>query len=98
MDNMRETNILFDAMRLMAFPFNKSVEDFIHSHEKIFIIEQNRDAQMRSLLINELNIDPNKLIPVLNYDGMPITAYTIMIQISKNLSPAINIATSTILS
>lgn len=98
MDNMRETNILFDAMRLRAFPFNKSVEDFIHSHEKIFIIEQNRDAQMRSLLINELNIDPNKLIPVLNYDGMPITAYTIMIQISKNLSPAINIATSTILS
>lgn len=98
MDNMRETNILFDAMRLRAFPFNKSVEDFIHSHEKIFIIEQNRDAQMRSLLINELNIDPNKLIPVLNYDGMPITAYTIMIQISKNLSPAINIATSNILS
>lgn len=98
MDNMRETNILFDAMRLRAFPFNKSVEDFIHSHEKIFIIEQNRDAQMRSLLINELNIDPNKLIPVLNYDGMPITAYTIMIQINKNLSPAINIATSTILS
>lgn len=98
MDNMREADILFDAMRLRAFPFNKTVEDFIHSHEKIFIIEQNRDAQMRSLLINELNIDPNKLISVLNYDGMPITAYTIMIQISKNLSPAINIATSNFLS
>ena len=88
MDIMKQENMSFDAMRLKAFPFNKTVEDFINSHEKIFIIEQNRDAQMRSLLINELNADPQKLIPVLNYDGMPITAYTIMTQISKNLTPA----------
>jgi 2-oxoglutarate ferredoxin oxidoreductase subunit alpha len=88
MDIMKQENMSFDAMRLKAFPFNKTVEDFINAHEKIFIIEQNRDAQMRSLLINELNTDPQKLIPVLNYDGMPITAFTIMTQISKNLSPA----------
>jgi 2-oxoglutarate/2-oxoacid ferredoxin oxidoreductase subunit alpha len=88
MDVMSQGNITFDAMRLKAFPFNKTVEDFINSHERIFVIEQNRDAQMRSLLINELNASPQKLIPVLNYDGMPITAYTIMIQINKNLSPA----------
>jgi 2-oxoglutarate ferredoxin oxidoreductase subunit alpha len=88
MDIMKQENMSFDAMRLKAFPFNKTVEDFINAHEKIFIIEQNRDAQMRSLLINELNADPQKLIPVLNYDGMPITAFTIMTQISKNLSPA----------
>lgn len=88
MDIMSQGNITFDAMRLKAFPFNETVGDFINSHEKVFVIEQNRDAQMRSLLINELNADPQKLIPVLNYDGMPITAYTIMMQISKNLSPA----------
>lgn len=81
-----EEGIKLDAMRLKAFPFNQSVNDFIHDHEKVFVIEQNRDAQMRSLLVNELQIDPNKIIPVLNYDGMPITAATIMRHIQKSLS------------
>lgn len=98
MDNMKDVDILFDAMRLKSFPFNHEVEEFIHSHEKVFIIEQNRDGQMRSLLINELNINPEKLISILNYDGMPISAYTIMTLISKNLTPAINIAPINILS
>jgi 2-oxoglutarate ferredoxin oxidoreductase subunit alpha len=74
------------------------VEDFIHSHEKVFIIEQNRDGQMRSLLINELNVNPQKMVPVLNYDGMPITAHTIISLISKILSTALNGSTSKILS
>lgn len=98
METMAATGINFDAMRLKAFPFNKTVEDFIYSHEKVFIIEQNRDAQMRSLLINELNVNPQKMIPVLNYDGMPITAHAIMALINKNLSPALNASTSKILS
>jgi len=87
-DIMGHGNISFDAMRLKAFPFNKTVEDFIDAHEKVFVIEQNRDGQMRTLLINELNADPQKLIAVLNYDGMPITAAAIMTQINKNLTPA----------
>lgn len=98
METMAAKGSGFDAMRLRAFPFNQTVEDFIHSHEKVFIIEQNRDGQMRSLLINELNADPQKMIPVLNYDGMPITAHTIMTLINKNLSPALNGSTSKILS
>ncbi len=98
METMAATGINFDAMRLRAFPFNQTVEDFIHTHEKVFIIEQNRDGQMRSLLINELNVNPQKMIPVLNYDGMPITAHAIMTLINKNLSPALNGATSKILS
>ena len=88
MDLMGQGNLSFDAMRLKAFPFNKTVEDFIDAHEKVFVIEQNRDGQMRSLLVNELNVNPKKLIPVLNYNGMPITADAIMVQINKNLSPA----------
>lgn len=90
MDDMETSGTVFDAMRLKSFPFNKTVEDFIHSHETVFIIEQNRDAQMRSLLINELNVNPQKMISVLNFDGMPITAQFITSQINKTLSPAIN--------
>ena len=88
MDLMSQGNVSFDAMRIKAFPFNKTVEDFINTHEKVFVIEQNRDAQLRTLLVNELDASPQKLIPVLNYNGMPITAESIITQISKSLSPA----------
>jgi 2-oxoglutarate/2-oxoacid ferredoxin oxidoreductase subunit alpha len=90
MDDMEVSGTVFDAMRLRSFPFNKTVEDFIHSHEMVFIIEQNRDAQMRSLLINELNVNPQKMISILNFDGMPITAQFISTRINKTLSLAIN--------
>ncbi|QHT71130.1 2-oxoacid:acceptor oxidoreductase subunit alpha [Rhodocytophaga rosea] len=85
MDQLREEGIFIDALRLKAFPFNQTVDDFIQSHQTVFVIEQNRDAQMRGLLINELQVNPAKLIPVLNYDGMPITAHTIATQISTYL-------------
>ena len=84
-DLLREQEIVLDAMRIKSFPFNAEVEKFIEAHEVVFVIEQNRDAQMRSLLINELEINPKKLIRVLNYDGMPITADKIVKEISKNL-------------
>ena len=74
LDLLKEQGKMFDAIRIKAFPFAQQVADFIAQHQRIFVIEQNRDAQMRSLLINELNINPQKLIPILNYDGMPITA------------------------
>jgi 2-oxoglutarate ferredoxin oxidoreductase subunit alpha len=63
-----------DAMRLRAFPFPQSVREFIRVHDVVFVVEQNRDAQMRTLLVNELEIDPKKLVKVLHYDGTPITA------------------------
>jgi 2-oxoglutarate ferredoxin oxidoreductase subunit alpha len=63
-----------DAMRLCAFPFPQSVADFIAAHDKVFVVEQNRDAQMRAMLINELEVNPAKLVRVLHYDGTPITA------------------------
>lgn len=89
-DLFKEQGILIDAMRLLSFPFNETVEEFINTHEKIFVVEQNRDAQMRSMLMIELGINPEKLIPVLNYDGMPITADNILKQIARNLSPSLN--------
>jgi 2-oxoglutarate ferredoxin oxidoreductase subunit alpha len=74
LDLLKEEGIILDAMRIKAFPFGAEVEAFIHKYEKIFVVEQNRDAQMRTLLINELEINPKKLIRVLNYDGFPMTA------------------------
>ncbi len=76
-----EEEIVIDAMRATAFPFHESVEQFIEAHDQVFVIEQNRDAQFRTLLINELEINPKKLIKILNYDGMPITAEAIRRQI-----------------
>ncbi len=86
MDILRTQNIQTDALRLKAFPFNRTVEDFINSHEQIFVIEQNRDAQMRSLIMIELGINADKLFSVLNYDGMPITADQITRQITSHLN------------
>jgi 2-oxoglutarate/2-oxoacid ferredoxin oxidoreductase subunit alpha len=85
MDQLRKEGIYLDALRLKAFPFNQTVDDFIRAHQTVFVIEQNRDAQMRGLLMLELQVNPSKLIPVLNYDGMPITAHTIAKQISTYL-------------
>ena len=66
--------VMLDAMRLRAFPFPDSVPEFIAAHEKVFVVEQNRDGQMQTLLVNELGVDPAKLVRVLHFDGTPITA------------------------
>jgi len=74
-----------DILRIRAFPFPDSVMDFIASHEQLFVIEQNRDAQFRTLLVNELNVDPAQLMPILHYDGTPITARFIIKEISERV-------------
>jgi 2-oxoglutarate/2-oxoacid ferredoxin oxidoreductase subunit alpha len=74
LDVLTAASIPLDAMRLRAFPFPASVAQFIAEHDEVFVVEQNRDAQVRSLLVNELDVDPAKLVKVLHYDGTPITA------------------------
>jgi 2-oxoglutarate ferredoxin oxidoreductase subunit alpha len=74
LDILNAEGIHLDAMRLRAFPFPASVEAFIAEHDRVYMVEQNRDAQMHSILVNELSIDPAKMIKVLHYDGTPITA------------------------
>jgi 2-oxoglutarate ferredoxin oxidoreductase subunit alpha len=83
--------IAVDAMRLRAFPFQDEVAEFIAEHEHVFVIEQNRDAQLRALLVNECVIDPARLMPVLHYDGTPITARFIIREITEKLA-ALNVA------
>lgn len=82
---LSDEGISVDAMRVKAFPFGKEFVDFVDSHKKIFVIEQNRDSQFKSLMMIELEINPAKLISVLNYDGMPITADYILNQIKMSL-------------
>ncbi|MBK9571283.1 MAG: 2-oxoacid:acceptor oxidoreductase subunit alpha [Rhodoferax sp.] len=88
LDVLTEQGIDLDAMRLRAFPFPASVDQFIAGHDKVFVVEQNRDAQMHSMLVNELSVDPARLVKVLHYDGTPITARFITQAIGKNLQPA----------
>lgn len=78
--------IHLDAMRIRAFPFHSSVVEFINQHDHVFIVEQNRDAQMRSLLVNECAIDPARFSSVLHFDGTPITARFIKKEISERLA------------
>ena len=74
-----------DTLRIRAFPFADSIAEFIRAHELVFVVEQNRDAQLRSMLVNEFGIDPARLCPVLHYDGTPITARFIAGAIGRHM-------------
>jgi len=74
-----------DALRVRAFPFAGEVFDFIAHHELVFVVEQNRDAQLRALLVNEGGVDPARLVKVLNYDGSPITARFIQAELARGM-------------
>ena len=78
--------IHLDTLRVRAFPFHDEIANFIADHEQVFVVEQNRDAQMRMLLGNELAVDAAKLVPVLHFDGTPITARFIIRAIGEKLA------------
>lgn len=87
-DMLEEQGTVLDAIRVKAFPFNDVVKEFVSSHEVVFVIEQNRDAQLRSLLMMDLGVPSEKLISVLNFDGFPITAD----HITKTISSYLNLS------
>ena len=70
---LSEAGVRLDYLRVRAFPFGEEVVTFLEQHDRIFVVEQNRDAQLRTLLVNECEIDPRKLEPVLCYDGLPLS-------------------------
>ena len=84
LDVLLQDGIHLDALRLRAFPFPESVASFIAEHDIVFVVEQNRDAQMRQLIITELEIDPARLVKVLHFDGTPITARFITRSITEH--------------
>jgi len=85
LDLLAAQDLHLDALRLRAFPFSKDVTDFIDSHDRVFVIEQNRDGQMRKLLIIECDLNPKKLLSYVHYDGMPMTALGVSKHIAEVL-------------
>jgi len=81
-----EEGMELDSLRVRAFPFHDEVIDFVNQHDHVFVVEQNRDAQLRTLLIGEGLLPHEKLSPVLHYDGTPITARFIHSEIVQRLS------------
>jgi 2-oxoglutarate ferredoxin oxidoreductase subunit alpha len=70
---LEHQDIHLDRLRIRGFPFDDRIAEFIAAHEHVFVVEQNRDAQLKMLLVNECGIDPGKMTSVLHYDGTPIT-------------------------
>ncbi len=83
---LTKTSLHLDTLRIRAFPFAEEVVDFIQSHDQVFVIEQNRDAQIQKLLVNECAIDPARFISILHYDGTPITARFITKAIAERMN------------
>jgi 2-oxoglutarate ferredoxin oxidoreductase subunit alpha len=73
-DRLEKKDISLNYCRVKAFPFSASIKEFIEQHEVVYVVEQNRDAQLRTLLMLDCDADPAKLIPLLHYNGMPINA------------------------
>jgi 2-oxoglutarate ferredoxin oxidoreductase subunit alpha len=85
---LADRGVHLDTLRIRAFPFARAVEEFVAAHERVFVVEQNRDGQLRQLLVNECGIDPARLWPVLHYDGTPITARFVTRAVLDRLSDA----------
>src|ERR1700761_593879 len=83
---LEDQGLHVNALRVRAFPFSDAVTDFINAHDQVFVVEQNRDAQLRKLIVNECSIDPARFISILNFDGAPITARFIKGEITDRMT------------
>jgi 2-oxoglutarate/2-oxoacid ferredoxin oxidoreductase subunit alpha len=86
LDLLAERGVYLDRMRIRAMPFSDEVYTFIADHELVFVVEQNRDAQMRTLLVTEGELDPARLVPVRYFGGLSISAESIVEQIGEHLA------------
>ncbi len=89
-DTLRANGVHVDTLRIRAFPLHPDIADFVAEHETVFVVEQNSDAQMRSLMTIDLELDPKRLTPILHFGGQPITARFIVGEIGERLkAPAV---------
>jgi 2-oxoglutarate ferredoxin oxidoreductase subunit alpha len=88
-DRLREQGLVADYMRIRAFPFNDSVKQFLDSHPALFVVEQNRDAQLRSLLSIETGMPRDAMVPVLDYGGMPLTAKAVVTAVANHMAQVV---------
>src|SRR5690606_6153051 len=87
-EQLRAEGGVLDTLRVRAYPFPDSVRDFIDAHDRGFVVERNRDAQLRLLLVDASGTDPARLTAVLHYDGTPVTARFIAGAIQAQLRAA----------
>ncbi len=85
-DILRAQGVIVDMMRVRAFPFGAEVLEFLNAHEQVFVIEQNRDAQLKSLITIELSVAPDTLTSILDYGGMPLTAKVVVDAVTARLA------------
>jgi 2-oxoglutarate/2-oxoacid ferredoxin oxidoreductase subunit alpha len=87
MDLLRDRGVGVDYMRVRSFPFTEDVERFLEAHRVIFVVEQNRDAQLRALLTLETQVEKSKLQSLLHYNGLPISSKFIVEGVIAHLQP-----------
>src|SRR5690348_10128139 len=85
---LSDGGLALDVLRVRAYPLADSIREFVAAHDSVFVVEQNRDAQLRTLLIEQFDLDPARLVPILHYDGTPITARFIFTAIGKRMRAA----------
>jgi len=85
-DRLRDQGVIVDVMRIRAFPFGSEVREFFDAHDRNFVIEQNRDAQLRALLAVELGIPRDSMTSILDYGGMPLTARVVVDGVLRHLA------------
>jgi 2-oxoglutarate ferredoxin oxidoreductase subunit alpha len=84
--HLRKKNIGLNYCRVKAFPISASIRDFVSKHERVYVVEQNRDAQLRSLLILDADIDPARLVSMLHYNGMPISSTFVVERVLEEMA------------
>jgi 2-oxoglutarate ferredoxin oxidoreductase subunit alpha len=85
-DRLQVQNLALNYCRVRAFPCSESVKEFIDKHDVVYVVEQNRDGQLRSLLILDSGVEPSKLVPLLHYNGMPLNPGFVVESVRKEIS------------
>lgn len=88
-DRLKDSGVGTNYLRVRAFPFTDEVQRFLDAHDRVYVVEQNRDAQLRSLLLLETRVAQDKLIPILHYNGLPIDAVSVLEKINKDLEKVV---------
>jgi 2-oxoglutarate ferredoxin oxidoreductase subunit alpha len=83
---LKDQGIAADFMRIRGFPFGAEVLEFIEKHERVFVVEQNRDAQLKSMITIELSVDPNRLTSILDFAGLPLTAKVVVEAVASTMA------------
>ncbi len=88
-DRLKAQGMAADYMRIRGFPFDTPVADFLNEHDLVFVVEQNRDAQLRSMLAIETGVPRDHMIPILDYGGLPLTAQRVVTAVAAHLQRAV---------